>query len=307
MKRFEDILAYLMWNAKRNHELEERRNPSPPEVERFDLDKEISELDEEMEETIDRQRYLRSTMFGEAEVNDLQGVTDVSPNEKIVAIEQKVGILESHIERAMEQIKLHEELENYLWNKGAPKEVVKAVPKLALMWHQDVGFKERWVDNLIEKCNQIEREEEEPIVETEEEIPWHWAQAKTYWDWILEWVNTSSHKVSRKALVRVWEKVEKAKNAKSISSWHYFSILSVLALRLDKPFEVLRLAAYAERCARIWRNRGWTWGPDHSKDEAKAEAAKVPGVQLYEEELMSEYLSWDENDLIDAIDKRAGR
>ena len=68
----------------------------------------------------------------------------------------------------------------------------------------------------------------------------------------------------------------------------------------------MRLAKYAEQCKKAADKAGHVWGPDHSRDAEYAEMARVPGIQLYEEELRSDFC-WNEDDVIEAIDRKYNR
>lgn len=271
-------------------------------------------------------RNLMQEMF---DLSQVAGTTTVNDKFRWYLQEMEVDPYmvqqEARIEFVKDEIdELREEFDNLdnqireLFNNGTPDNLLDNDRERLGFLARKLKGKEKWVEDMEKSLDEWALEKAEPEVEVEiEETPHHWVQAKEYYDDLLDTIRRCPM-MSQDRMVEIYKQVDKAmpsllppnrkkkgvRQIASISSWHYCQILGLLAKRLGKIGEVKRIQAFEEKQKAKYQEKGWTWGPDHSKNEVLAEMAKVPGEQLYQEELESQYLRFNEMDLITAIDAR---
>lgn len=137
----------------------------------------------------------------------------------------------------------------------------------------------------------------------EEFVPFHYTQAKRYWDRIYTWCVQNEHKVNEKTKQRLYAKIQKARKTRSISSYYYWAISIWCIHRIDMPHHVKerqieRLMDYALARKTSAIGNGYDWGP---KKEYECELVN----DVEEDPFASFALSEDE--MIEAIDiRRAG-
>jgi len=139
----------------------------------------------------------------------------------------------------------------------------------------------------------------------------HYAQAKRYWQGVLDWVLTSEYKITYwleqgateaeakqwyfEMLIRLKKKVQQAWNKRSISSWYYFAINMEICRLLGRKQEFPRLANFALACYKTAAKKGQTWGPPAPPTE--------PEPMDPEKTYMNEWVL-SEDEIIHGIDER---
>lgn len=170
--------------------------------------------------------------------------------------------------------------------------------------HRDITFLEKRIVFFQKQIDEIrefldkQHEEQRKDVELFH-IPFHWMQAKEYWEYILDWTSKNNKRMTREHWLRLYKKVNDAKAKRSISSWFYFLISYECALALNMQQQKTRLLNYAIACKKAAEKDGRSWFPKAEENDSDLN---------FEIDSFSDWANGlTESELIEAIDRRSQR
>lgn len=159
-------------------------------------------------------------------------------------------------------------------------EAVKAPPWVIKREQRRLEYLSNLQESLIKQTNELEDEIDTKLADKDTDysknvyVPFHWQQAKAYWERILTFCYRNESTLRRHHLLALYKKVALAKQAHSISSWYYFQLAYFCTCKLNMPQERIKLLNYAVACkSGPFEGSMWSKPREDSTLRAKAQEA----------------------------------
>ena len=196
-------------------------------------------------------RKLAQEAFDMSQCHGTAAVADKFEWYNNKGVELPLVDIETRIENNLDKIdaiegelsRLEASTQGLVGEKAPPWVVKREQKQIEYLSERKEYFIKTTKEAVFDTDTKLAAEEIETLVDND---PFHWKQAKAYWERILTFV--CRNKLSRAKMVDLYTKVCLAKQKGSISSWYFFQLAYHCARELNMTKERIKLLNYAIKC-----------------------------------------------------------